>query len=207
MTPIRAEIVTDNLACVLGVTATGVLRLCEKLVHAGHDLATPLEAYRGDTLSLRVRSIGEGAWLLEPRARSFLAWTVTQVVFTLHYAHEYWWPAGLCRRARFPGRSKPGLLGFLLFRDLVWGSITDLQCVDPDQASAPTRDAARNHLVFLQHGRARAGHQSRGLDDLRGCRVQQPDVPGCNCPVGRRHHCRCARGRGSTGPAPVYPAH
>jgi hypothetical protein len=45
MTPIRAEIVTDNLACVLGVTATGVLRLCEKLVHAGHDLATPLEAY------------------------------------------------------------------------------------------------------------------------------------------------------------------
>jgi Domain of unknown function (DUF4112)/Protein of unknown function (DUF1345) len=61
-----------------------------------------------------------------------LAWTVTQVVFTLHYAHEYWWPAGLCRRARFPGRSKPGLLGFLLFRDLVWGSITDLQCVDPD---------------------------------------------------------------------------
>jgi hypothetical protein len=65
MTPIRAEIVTDNLACVLGVTATGVLRLCEKLVHAGHDLATPLEAYRGDTLSLRVRSIGEGAWLLD----------------------------------------------------------------------------------------------------------------------------------------------
>ena len=34
--------------------------------------------------------------------------------------------------------------------------------------SAPTRDAARNHLVLLQHGRARSGHQSRRLDDLRG---------------------------------------
>ena len=40
------------------------------------------------------------------------------------------WPAGLCRRARFSGRSKPGLLGVLLFRDLVWGSITDVRCVD-----------------------------------------------------------------------------
>ena len=78
------------------------------------------------------------------------------------------WPAGLCRRARFSGRSKPGLLGFLLFRDLIWGSITDVRCVDPDQTSAPAGDAALNHLVLLQHGRARAGHQSRGLDDLRG---------------------------------------
>jgi uncharacterized membrane protein len=34
------------------------------------------------------------------------------------------WPTGLCRRNRFPGRSKPGLLGFLLFRDLVWGRQT-----------------------------------------------------------------------------------
>jgi hypothetical protein len=32
-------------------------------LEAGHDPATPLEAYRGSTLCLRVRSIGEGAAL------------------------------------------------------------------------------------------------------------------------------------------------
>jgi len=38
-----------------------VLRLCRELVNRGVDPATPLEAYRGETLCLRVRSIGEGA--------------------------------------------------------------------------------------------------------------------------------------------------
>ena len=38
-----------------------VLAMCRKLPAAGYDQAMPLEAYRGDTLCLKVRSIGEGA--------------------------------------------------------------------------------------------------------------------------------------------------
>jgi len=48
----------------LGITAKSdspVLALCRKLIAAGHDPATPLEAYRGDALALRVKSIGQGA--------------------------------------------------------------------------------------------------------------------------------------------------
>jgi hypothetical protein len=66
-TPIRAEIVGQAQATACGVTVTGrnapVLALCRALIEAGHDPATPLEAYRGSTLCLRVRSIGEGAKL------------------------------------------------------------------------------------------------------------------------------------------------
>jgi hypothetical protein len=40
-----------------------LLDLCRALVEAGHDPTTPLEAYRGKTLCLRVRSIGEAAKL------------------------------------------------------------------------------------------------------------------------------------------------
>lgn len=40
-----------------------VLALCRALIKAGHDPAKPLEAWRGDTLALRVRTIGEGARL------------------------------------------------------------------------------------------------------------------------------------------------
>src|SRR6516162_10609725 len=64
---IRAEIVGQTQATACGVTVTGrnapVLALCRALVEAGHDPATPLEAWRGSTLCLRVRSIGEGARL------------------------------------------------------------------------------------------------------------------------------------------------
>jgi hypothetical protein len=63
--PIRAQLAGD-ICTALGVTAKSsspVLALCRKLVDAGHDPATPLEAYRGDTLALRVRSIGEAAKL------------------------------------------------------------------------------------------------------------------------------------------------
>jgi hypothetical protein len=65
MPAIRAEL-TGNQCSALGVTARAaapVLALCRKLVAAGHDPALPLEAYRGDVLSLRVRSIGEAAGL------------------------------------------------------------------------------------------------------------------------------------------------
>jgi hypothetical protein len=37
------------------------LALCRKLIEADCDPDRPLHAYRGDTLSLRIRSIGEGA--------------------------------------------------------------------------------------------------------------------------------------------------
>jgi hypothetical protein len=65
--PIRAELRGSDSADALGIAATGnapVLRLCRALVEAGHDPATRLEAWRGSTLCLRIRSIGEAARLV-----------------------------------------------------------------------------------------------------------------------------------------------
>ena len=65
--PVRAEIVSQTQVTACGVTVTGrnapVLALCRALIAAGHDSDSPLEAYRGAVLCLRVRSIGEGAKL------------------------------------------------------------------------------------------------------------------------------------------------
>jgi hypothetical protein len=64
--PIRAEITGLTRAAAAGLNVTGhspVLKLCRALIQAGHDPATPLEAYRGATLSIRMRSIGEAAAL------------------------------------------------------------------------------------------------------------------------------------------------
>jgi hypothetical protein len=63
---IRAELIANDCCSALGMTARGpapVLSLCRQLIEAGHDPATPLEAWRGDVLCLRVRSIGKGARL------------------------------------------------------------------------------------------------------------------------------------------------
>jgi hypothetical protein len=64
-TAIRAEIIGDDTAVALGGTRVRayapVLALCRALVAAGHDPALVLEAYRGETRCLRVRSIGEAA--------------------------------------------------------------------------------------------------------------------------------------------------
>src|SRR6516162_8039272 len=63
---IRADLIGSDICTALGLTinsSSPVLALCRALIEAGHDPATPLEAYRGETLSLRVRSIGEGAGL------------------------------------------------------------------------------------------------------------------------------------------------
>src|SRR5262249_55887794 len=64
---LRAEIIGQTQATACGVTVSGrnapALALCRALIEAGHDPDSPLEAYRGDTLCLRVRSIGEGAKL------------------------------------------------------------------------------------------------------------------------------------------------
>jgi hypothetical protein len=64
---IRAELVGDDIATALGITAkspTPVIRLCVMLIEAGHDPAAQLHVYRGKTLALTVRSIGEGARLV-----------------------------------------------------------------------------------------------------------------------------------------------
>lgn len=60
---IRAEIIGDTCttAKVTARSHAPVLALCRKLVEAGVDPATPLKAYRGDTLCLTVSSIGWGA--------------------------------------------------------------------------------------------------------------------------------------------------
>jgi hypothetical protein len=63
---IRSELVADDSCCALGMTVRGpapVLALCRLLVEAGHDPATPLEAWRGDVPCLRIRSIGAAAAL------------------------------------------------------------------------------------------------------------------------------------------------
>lgn len=64
--PIRAELVGDSKALACGFvinSSSPLLALCRKLVDAGYDPATSLEAYRDDTLCLKVRSIGEAARL------------------------------------------------------------------------------------------------------------------------------------------------
>jgi hypothetical protein len=63
---IRAELTGSDTCSAFGIVVksdTPILGLCRKLVDAGHDPATPLNAYRGATLCLRVRSIGEAAGL------------------------------------------------------------------------------------------------------------------------------------------------
>jgi hypothetical protein len=63
---IRAELTGDTCSIAAGITARGpspVLALCRKLTEAGCDPRRPLHAYRGDTLCLVVRSIGEAARL------------------------------------------------------------------------------------------------------------------------------------------------
>src|SRR5262245_6766552 len=61
---IQAELIGSDCCSALGMdvcSSAPVLALCRLLVEAGHDPATPLEAWRGDVLCLRVRSIGEAA--------------------------------------------------------------------------------------------------------------------------------------------------
>jgi hypothetical protein len=63
---VRADLIGVDTCTAAGITATGhapLLTLCRRLVEAGHDPSTPLEAYRGTTLCLRARSIGVGARL------------------------------------------------------------------------------------------------------------------------------------------------
>jgi hypothetical protein len=63
---IRVELARSDCATALGIVVRGsapVINLCRKLIDAGCDPATPLEAWRGSTLALRIRSIGEAGAL------------------------------------------------------------------------------------------------------------------------------------------------
>jgi hypothetical protein len=66
LTTIRAELTGSNTCTALGVTVRAnapVLEICRVLVAADHGPTLGLEAWRGDVLCLRVRSIGEAAGL------------------------------------------------------------------------------------------------------------------------------------------------
>jgi len=70
-TAIRAELISSDRCSALGMTARGttpVLALCRLLIERQHDRTTPLEAWRGPTLCLRIHRIGEAAQL-EPSPR------------------------------------------------------------------------------------------------------------------------------------------
>jgi hypothetical protein len=61
---IYADLSNDDVCKALGVkiqSPSPLLDLCRALVEAGIDPTTPLEAYRGKVMCLRVRSIGEAA--------------------------------------------------------------------------------------------------------------------------------------------------
>jgi hypothetical protein len=63
---IRGELIGSDQCTAAGITVRSpspVLALCRKLIEAGHDPAARMECYRGDTLCLTVRSIGEAATL------------------------------------------------------------------------------------------------------------------------------------------------
>ena len=63
---ICAELTGSDTCTVCGITVRSsipILALCRRLIKAGCDPATRLEAYRGGVLCLHVRSIGEGAQL------------------------------------------------------------------------------------------------------------------------------------------------
>jgi hypothetical protein len=63
---IRAELSGSDTCTAEGCTIHAnapVLALCRKLVDEGYDPTRPLHAYRGDTLCLKIRSVGEGAKL------------------------------------------------------------------------------------------------------------------------------------------------
>jgi hypothetical protein len=66
MAVITARLDGSECASAEGITVTGpspVLALCRKLLDAGYDPATRMHVFRGDTLALIIRSIGEGARL------------------------------------------------------------------------------------------------------------------------------------------------
>jgi hypothetical protein len=66
---LRIDLSSDTIAAVSSASSLAVhigapiIALSRKLLDVGLDPATPFEAYRGNTLALRARSIGEAARL------------------------------------------------------------------------------------------------------------------------------------------------
>jgi hypothetical protein len=63
---IHAEITGDDGCSACGVSvrsATPIFSLCRALIEAGHDPSAAMECYRGNTLAVSVRTIGEAAAL------------------------------------------------------------------------------------------------------------------------------------------------
>jgi hypothetical protein len=78
---IRADLIGHATASACGLVAhsgSPVIALCRRLVDAGHDPESSLEAYRGATLCLTVRSIGEAANLQSASERSTLRMRMRQ---------------------------------------------------------------------------------------------------------------------------------
>lgn len=64
--PIHAKLIGDDVCATAGIAARGhtpILTLCRRLIEAGHDPRTPLEAWRGTTLCLRISNISAGSRL------------------------------------------------------------------------------------------------------------------------------------------------
>src|SRR5438094_637985 len=86
VTAIRAQLSGDDTAGALGITVRSpspVLALCRKLVDAGYDPSASLEACRGDSLALRVKSIGQAAQLkvdVAPSGRPFFKRDKSRVI-------------------------------------------------------------------------------------------------------------------------------
>jgi hypothetical protein len=82
LTPTGTKYSRRPRASALGIEAIAsrgdavVCALCRFLIEAGHNPKTPMEVYRGKTLALHVRSIGEGAKLTVSEAGPiFMKWT------------------------------------------------------------------------------------------------------------------------------------
>ena len=73
---IRADLRGSNEATALGIVVRAhapVLEICRRLIGAGFDPATSLDAWRGDTLALTVHSVGEAAKVeVSPRGVGFV---------------------------------------------------------------------------------------------------------------------------------------
>ena len=73
---IRAVLIGSDCCAAAGLAAHSsapVLALCRIMIGAGHDPATPLVVWRGNTLALTIRSIGEGAKVeASPRGVGFV---------------------------------------------------------------------------------------------------------------------------------------
>ena len=110
-----------------------------------------------------------------------LSWLVTQVVFTFHYAHEFYRPDDTAEKLagglEFPNDSKPRLLGFLLLRHVARRRLPDLRRCHSHESPAPAGHAARRRRVLLQHGGARARHQHRRKPDLTPDTSHDQDWP------------------------------